>query len=511
MKSNLPDFRLGMFSMLFLCCFIVTASASFSENTALNQVFRDALGSKSLSRMLPSDSEESGLNETCLEPGTGYGTLKSCLAKQCVSVKDVAHLYNVSPSSLLPKEVIERMAPAILYGLLQPTSCKSHVSAVNQEKPSPKEVWGYSFLFVSLINLCSLAGALILPCMKMAAYKIILMFLVALAVGTLVGSGLLVLIPEALELTGGEGQEAQMFIWKMTTVMGGIYLFFITERIMRMVNTWRESKKNIKRKQEHVMGTFYPADPPENPITKLKDLSSYPAGDSVTPCSIVSYNSQARICDATESGETGEGSTGVDNYGSEEKTNGHTPQHQPSPPPPQQQHGHQHSHQPHVAPVAYMIVFGDALHNFIDGLSIGAAFSDNTFIGISVSVAVMCEELPHELGDFAILLNSGMRLRKAVMYNFLSSLSCYFGLIIGILLGENTTANTWIFAIAGGMFLYISLVDMLPEMNSAAETEAGREFGEKKTFLLQNLGLLVGYGIILLLVVYGGQIRFGSA
>lgn len=65
------------------------------------------------------------------------------------------------------------------------------------------------------------------------------------------------------------------------------------------------------------------------------------------------------------------------------------------------------------------------------------------------------------IGDFAILLNAGMRLRKALMYNFLSSLMCYFGLVVGILVGEHTAAHTWIFGIAGGMFLYISLVDMV--------------------------------------------------
>ena len=53
-----------------------------------------------------------------------------------------------------------------------------------------------------------------------------------------------------------------------------------------------------------------------------------------------------------------------------------------------------------VAPVAYMIIFGDALHNLIDGLSIGAAFTDSTLLGVSVALAVMCEELPHELGQW---------------------------------------------------------------------------------------------------------------
>ena len=64
-------------------------------------------------------------------------------------------------------------------------------------------------------------------------------------------------------------------------------------------------------------------------------------------------------------------------------------------------------------------------------------------------------------GDFAILLNSGMTVKRALMYNFLSACMCYLGLIVGTILGENTTAHDWVFAIAGGMFLYISLVDMV--------------------------------------------------
>ncbi len=64
-------------------------------------------------------------------------------------------------------------------------------------------------------------------------------------------------------------------------------------------------------------------------------------------------------------------------------------------------------------------------------------------------------------GDFAILLKCGMSIKKALLFNFLSACSCYFGLIIGVVVGELTEGTPWIFAIAGGMFLYISLVDMV--------------------------------------------------
>ena len=61
---------------------------------------------------------------------------------------------------------------------------------------------------------------------------------------------------------------------------------------------------------------------------------------------------------------------------------------------------------PHeIKAVAWMVIFGDGLHNFIDGLSIGAAFSQSILTGISVSVAVVCEELPHELGQLHIKWN----------------------------------------------------------------------------------------------------------
>lgn len=64
------------------------------------------------------------------------------------------------------------------------------------------------------------------------------------------------------------------------------------------------------------------------------------------------------------------------------------------------------------------------------------------------------------LGDFVILLNAGMSTRQALFFNFLSACSCYIGLAFGILVGNNFAPNI-IFAIAGGMFLYISLADMV--------------------------------------------------
>jgi zinc transporter ZupT len=117
-----------------------------------------------------------------------------------------------------------------------------------------------------------------------------------------------------------------------------------------------------------------------------------------------------------------------------------------------------------VAPVAYIIVCGEALHNLLDGLSIGAAFSETFLKGASLSLAIICEEFPHKLGDFAILLASGLSFKKALLLNFLASALIFIGVALGITLGENLKVNQWIYAFAAGMFLYVSVCDMVNKL-----------------------------------------------
>lgn len=124
-------------------------------------------------------------------------------------------------------------------------------------------------------------------------------------------------------------------------------------------------------------------------------------------------------------------------------------------------HGHVHSPPGSLSSVAWMVVMGDGLHNFTDGMTIGAAFSNSIPGGFSTAVAVFCHELPHELGDFAVLLKAGMSAKQAVYYNILSSVLSFFGMMFGIWLGEIPEASAWIFACAAGLFIYIALVDMV--------------------------------------------------
>lgn len=150
-----------------------------------------------------------------------------------------------------------------------------------------------------------------------------------------------------------------------------------------------------------------------------------------------------------------------------------------------------------ISTVAWMIVLGDGLHNFIDGISIGAAFSESILSGVSISVAVICEEFPHELGDFAVLVSSGMTVRQALGYNFLSACTCYIGMAFGIILGDVNEGASYISSLAAGVFLYIALVDMMGELSATLEKSSRGSLAKTLNLLfLQNVGIFIGISII---------------
>lgn len=125
-----------------------------------------------------------------------------------------------------------------------------------------------------------------------------------------------------------------------------------------------------------------------------------------------------------------------------------------------------------------MVLIGDGIHNFADGLAIGAAFSQDRVLGITTTLAVAFHELPHELGkiyfsifryktivvcsgDYAVLIQSGFSHYRAILWNFLSATTAIIGFFIGAALSSDADIRQWIFAITIGMFLYIALVDLV--------------------------------------------------
>lgn len=146
-----------------------------------------------------------------------------------------------------------------------------------------------------------------------------------------------------------------------------------------------------------------------------------------------------------------------------------------------------------LTPVAFMVILGDGLHNLTDGLAIGAAFASDPVTGFATAFAVLCHELPHELGDFALLLQTGMSIRRAVLLNIASSVLSFVGMAIGLLIaGVHTNMTQWIYAATAGSFLYIAFADLIPAMSMEGKKNL-------KNSLIQVAGIMVG-GIIMMAI-----------
>ncbi|KAJ6216354.1 hypothetical protein RDWZM_007511 [Blomia tropicalis] len=160
--------------------------------------------------------------------------------------------------------------------------------------------------------------------------------------------------------------------------------------------------------------------------------------------------------------------------------------------------------------VAWMIVLGDALLNFIDGLSIGAAFDRNILAGMSISVAVMLEEVTHRLGTFAVLIRAGMSMKQSFLYIFLSACACFPGLALGIFLGDEAEdASPYIFALAGGFFLYMALVDVMKAMTRTIDNASRKNIRTLlQIWALQNLGIILAAISLALLAYYEREMDF---
>lgn len=161
----------------------------------------------------------------------------------------------------------------------------------------------------------------------------------------------------------------------------------------------------------------------------------------------------------------------------------------------QWRHCHIPTSREHPHSFAYMNLFGDAIHNLIDGLIIGASYLASIPLGIATTVAVVFHEIPQELGDFSVLVYGGFTKRKALLFNVLTALTAIVGALIAFILGSSVEGFVpFLIPFAAGNFIYIAGSDLIPELRKD-------EFDSKKA-TLQFVSISLGVLTMLLLLLF---------
>ena len=157
-------------------------------------------------------------------------------------------------------------------------------------------------------------------------------------------------------------------------------------------------------------------------------------------------------------------------------------------------HDHEHSHHHHgiAKSAGALIIIGDSIHNFVDGVLIAAAFLTDVQLGIVTSLAVAAHEIPQEVGDFAILLQSGYGKGKALFYNILASLTTVIGGVLAYFsLADLHASLPYFLALAASSFIYIAVADLIPSLHKKTDTKTS----------LQQIALITA-GVLLICTLH---------
>ncbi|KKW05343.1 MAG: hypothetical protein UY41_C0055G0006, partial [Candidatus Moranbacteria bacterium GW2011_GWE1_49_15] len=129
-------------------------------------------------------------------------------------------------------------------------------------------------------------------------------------------------------------------------------------------------------------------------------------------------------------------------------------------------HCHEAGCPEHSHALPSMILVGDGLHNFIDGMIIAASYLISIPVGIATTIAVLFHEIPQEIGDFGVLVHGGFSKTKALFYNFASASTSVLGAVL-VLVASSYSENAEIFLVpfAAGGFIYIATADIIPELH----------------------------------------------
>ena len=320
----------------------------------------------------------------------------------------------------------------------------------------PTSVWLASIASIIVISLVGLGAVAAIPLLQGPHQDSLLQLLVSLAIGTLVGDALIHLLPHALQTGHGDTSV----VWKGFVATMTIIVLFVVDQLMGLFG------HGHSHGHAHALGHAV-EDSTSQDVVSYKTLNIEEKGDIIDREGGCPEEKEKLTLETSDFGSA------PSSYFEEDAFT-------PKP-------------VPYMSNSARMVIVGDAIHNFADGLAIGAAFSISIAAGFSTSLAVLCHELPHEVGDFALLLHSGMPTKTAVLFNIVSSVFAVLGMVVGLLLWSSGQFSSWLLASTVGVFVYVALVSMMSEIGGG---------GGLKNLILNTGGMVAGALLLLMIGLY---------
>jgi len=142
-----------------------------------------------------------------------------------------------------------------------------------------------------------------------------------------------------------------------------------------------------------------------------------------------------------------------------------------------------------------LIVVGDTVHNFVDGVLIAAAFLQSVELGVVTAIAIIAHEIPQEMGDFLILLHSGYSRAKALAVNLLSSLATIVGGVLGYYALQLVLhLEATLLGIVGASMIYVAVADLIPGLHRRPEL---RDTASQALLIALGIGTIALVGTVL--------------
>jgi zinc and cadmium transporter len=302
----------------------------------------------------------------------------------------------------------------------------------------PLLVWIILFTAVGGIASAAFAGVFLL--LPEATGRKLLPHFISYATGALLGAALLALLPEAVEGVGPAGAHSIG-----VAMVAGLGIFFVIEKL---VLWWHTHGNGNGHDHGHDHGHAHDGGHERGHAQAHAKGEAHVQGHA-------QVQSDDHAHGHAHENEHGHGHAHGDEHGPEH-SHGHD-----------DEHGHSHGRD---AASGVLVIIGDSVHNVLDGVLIAAAFLTSFPLGLVTTFAVAAHEIPHRVGDFAILVHSGMSRRRALVMNMATGLTSIIGGVAAYFgLQRTYGALPYALALAAAGFLYIAVAGLIPGLQRRAD------------------------------------------